>query len=63
MWVFLGDVIEENLFHNCVDESEKALLVSTKGITADQETGLNNTVNKTHIFKIERFYSRLLRYN
>ena len=49
MWVYL-----ENCFHNnCICESEKALLVpvSTKGILADHEraTGLNNTINKTHI--------------
>ena len=27
MWLYLGDVIEENRFHNFVRESEKALLV------------------------------------
>ena len=39
MWVYLRDVIYENRFHNCVRESEKALLVavSTKEITADHE--------------------------
>ena len=33
MWVFLGDLIDENRFHNCVRESEQALLVlvSTEG--------------------------------
>ena len=38
-WVYLGDVIDENRLHNCVGESEKALLVpvSTKGITVDPE--------------------------
>ena len=25
MWVYLRDVIDENRFHNCVGESEKAL--------------------------------------
>ena len=37
-WVYLGNVIDVRL-HNCVGESEKALLVpvSTKGITADPE--------------------------
>ena len=39
MWAYLRDVINENRSHNCVDESEKALLVpvSTKRITADHE--------------------------
>ena len=44
---------DENRPHNCVGETEKALLVpvSTKGITEDLsvETGLANTVNNTHI--------------
>ena len=37
--LYLEDVIDENCFHNCVGESEKALLVSvsTKGIIVDQE--------------------------
>ena len=32
MWAYLRDVINENRSHNCVDESEKAILVpvSTK---------------------------------
>ena len=36
---YLGDLIYENCFHNCVGESEKALLVpvSTKGITVNHE--------------------------
>ena len=35
MWIYLGDVIDENRFHNCVGESEKAPLVplSRKGMT------------------------------
>ena len=40
MWIlYLGNVIDENRFHNCVGESKKALLVpvSTKGITAGHE--------------------------
>ena len=41
MWVYLRDVIYENRFHNCVRESEKALLVavSADGIAADHEHG------------------------
>ena len=31
MWVYLGDVIEENRFHNFVRESEKALVLSSAG--------------------------------
>ena len=27
MWVYFGDVVDENRFHNFVGESEKALLV------------------------------------
>ena len=36
---YLGDVIDENCFHNCVGESEKALLVPvrTKGMTVNHE--------------------------
>ena len=61
MWVFLADVIDENRFHNCVDESEKALLVSTKGITADQENWIEqHSKQDSHL--IERFYL-LFRYN
>ena len=39
MCVYLCDVIDENRFHNCVGESERALLVavSTKGIMVDHE--------------------------
>ena len=39
MCVYLRDVIDENRSHNCVGESEKALLVpvSTKWITEDHE--------------------------
>ena len=41
MCVYLRDVIDENRFHNCVRESEKALLVrvSTKEIAAGHERG------------------------
>ena len=41
MCVYLRDVIDENRFHNCVRESEKALLVrvSTMEIAADHERG------------------------
>ena len=37
--LYFEDVIDENCFHNCVGESEKALSVSvsTKGITVDHE--------------------------
>ena len=45
-----GDDISD-YFHNCVRESEKALLVPvpTKGITTDHERGnSNSTVNKSH---------------
>ena len=37
--VFLGDVIDENRFHNCVRESEQALLVlvSTEGAVENDE--------------------------
>ena len=43
MWanvcVCLSDVIDENCFHNCIRESEKALLVSvsTKGIGSSSQ--------------------------
>lgn len=40
MYVYLQGAIDlENRFHNCVPESEKALVVpvSTKGITEDHE--------------------------
>ena len=41
MCVYLRGVIDENRFHNCVRESEKALLlpVLTKGIAVDHERG------------------------
>ena len=41
MCVYLIDVIDENRFHNCVRESEKALFVpvSTKRIAAGHERG------------------------
>ena len=41
MWVYLGYVIGENHFHNCVHESERALLVavSTKEIMVDHKCG------------------------
>ena len=42
VYVYVEGVIDvENHFHNCLRESEKALLVpvSTKGITADHECG------------------------
>ena len=37
--LYLGEVIDENCFHNCVGELGKALLVSvsTKGITVNHE--------------------------
>ena len=53
MWVYFGDVIDENRFHNCVGESEKALLVPVSKNELlrimSVETELNNTVNNTHI--------------
>ena len=53
MWVYLGDVIDENRFHNCVGESEKALLVPVSKNELlrimSVETELSNTVNNTHI--------------
>ena len=53
MWVYLRDVIDENRFHNCVCESEKALLVQVSKNELlrimSVETELNNTVNNTHI--------------
>ena len=39
------DVIDENCFHNCVRESEKALLV----LGHECGSGLNNTVDKAYI--------------
>ena len=41
IWVYLGYVIGENHFHNCVHESERALLVavSTKEIMVDHKCG------------------------
>ena len=53
MWVYLGEVIHENCFHNCVCESEKVLLVPVSKNEllriVSVETELNNTVNNTHI--------------
>ena len=50
VWVYLRDVIDENRFHNCVGESEKAVLVpgSKNELLRimNVETELNNTVNK-----------------
>ena len=47
------DVIDENRFHNCVGESEKAIFVPVSKNellrTMSVETELNNTVNNTHI--------------
>ena len=65
MCVYLRDVIDENRFHNCVRESEKAQLVpvSTKRIAAGHERGnLLEQPNKEDSFLIQRFYSQLLRY-
>ena len=53
MWVYLRDVTDENRFHNCVCESEKALLVPVSKNELlrimSVETELNNTVNGSHI--------------
>ena len=53
MWVYLRDVTDENRFHNCVCESEKALLVRVSKNELlrimSVETELNNTVNGSHI--------------
>ena len=53
MWVYLTDVIDENRFHNCVGESEKAILVPVSKNELlrimSVETELNNTVNNSHI--------------
>ena len=53
MWVYLRDVIDENRLHNCVCESEKALLVQESKNELlrimSVETELNNAVNNTHI--------------
>ena len=43
-------------FHNCVRESEKALLVSTKGITTNQENWIEQH-SKQDSYLIQRFYS------
>ena len=49
---------DENRFHNCARESEKALLVpvSTKESRIEQHS-------KQDSYLIKRFYSQLLRYN
>ena len=51
MWVYLRDVIDKNRFHNCVRESDKALLVPLSKNELlrimSLETELNNTVNVT----------------
>ena len=64
MILYLRDVIDENRFHNCVGQSEKALLVpvSTKGITADHENWIEQH-SKQDSNLIQRFYSQLFRYN
>ena len=53
MWVYLRDVIDENRFHNCVGESDKALLVPVSKNELlrimSVETKMNNSVNNTHI--------------
>ena len=53
MWIlYLGDLIDENCFYNCVGESEKALLVSvsTKGITVDHENWIEQHRTKDSYF-------------
>ena len=61
MWVYLGDVIEENRFHNFVRESEIALLVLS---SAGHERGnLIQQHSKQNSYLIQWFYSQLLRYN
>ena len=61
---YLRDVINENHFHNCARESQKALLVTvaTKGITVDHERGIEQQ-SKQDSYLIQRFYLQLLSYN
>ena len=61
---YLRDVIDENHFHRCVRESQKALLVpvSTKGITVHHELGIEQH-SKQDSYLIQRFYLQLLSYN
>ena len=64
IYSYLRDVINENHFHNCARESQKALLVtvSTKGITVDHERGIEQQ-SKQDSYLIQRFYLQLLSYN
>ena len=51
--LYLGDVIDENCSHNCVGESEKALLVpvSAKEITVDHENWIEqHSKQDSHFF-------------
>ena len=50
--LYLGDVIDENCFHNCVGELEKTLLVpvSTKGITVDHENWIEQHSKQDSFF-------------
>ena len=62
MYVYLKGAIDaENRFHKCVRELEKAplVLLSTEGTrrNMNEETELNNTVNKTHIEFNDFIYS------
>ena len=63
MYVYLKGVIDvENHFHNCVRESEKAILVQCQQKESrrimHEETELNNVVNN----RIQRFYLQWVRY-
>ena len=62
MYVYLKGAIDaKNRFHKCVRELEKAplVLLSTEGTrrNMNEETELNNTVNKTHIEFNDFIYS------
>ena len=59
--LYLGNVIDENRFHNCVGESKQAFLVpvSTKGITAGHENW-NEQHSKQDSYLIQWFFSLLL---
>ena len=61
---YLRDVVDENHFHSCVHESQKALLVpvSTKGITVHHEREIEQH-SKQDSYLIQRFYLQLLSYN
>ena len=59
--LYFEDVIDENCFHNCVGESEKALLVSvsTKGITVDHENWIEQHSKQDSYFFTDFIHSCL----